>query len=476
MSEQTYDVVVIGGGPGGYVAAIRAAQLGLKTACIDKWVNTDGSEAFGGTCLNAGCIPSKALLESSEAYEKLGHEYEAHGITVSDAQIDLEKMMSRKTEICRDLTGGIDQLFNANGVEGLKGLGRLIAKDQVEFTSHDGDTRVLNAKHVILAAGSEPINIPVAPINGETIVDSWGALEFDAVPERLGVIGAGVIGLELGSVWRRLGSEVTVLEAMDKFLSIADQTIARDAARQFKKQGLKIELGARVTGSEVTDEGVVVSYEQKGETLTATYDKVIVCVGRRPYTENLFSAEAEVLLDERGFVEIDKEFRSSIPGVFAIGDLVRGPMLAHKAMEEGVAVAEIISGKPGHVNYDVIPSVIYTHPELAWVGKTEQELKDAGVDYKVGGNPFAANGRAKAMEAGAGQVKMLADAATDEILGVHIVGPMASELIAECVLAMEYQASAEDISRTMHAHPTLAEALHEAALSVDKRAIHAINR
>lgn len=476
MSEQKYDVVVIGGGPGGYVAAIRAAQLGLKTACIDKWINTDGSEAFGGTCLNAGCIPSKALLESSEAYEKLSHEYENHGITVSGVSVDLEKMMARKTDICRNLTGGIEQLFRANKVDGLKGHGQLIAKDQVEFTAHDGEKQVLTTDHVILAAGSEPINIPVAPLNGDTIVDSWGALEFDKVPERLGVIGAGVIGLELGSVWRRLGSEVTVLEAMDKFLSIADQTIARDAARQFKKQGLAIELGARVTGSEVTPDGVVISYEKKGETHTATYDKVIVCVGRRPYTENLFSAAAEIQLDERGFVEIDNEFRASTPGVFAIGDLVRGPMLAHKAMEEGVAVAEIIAGKPGHVNYDCIPSVIYTHPEIAWVGKTEEELKDAGVDYKVGGNPFAANGRAKAMEAASGQVKMLADAKTDEILGVHIVGPMASELIAECVLAMEYQASAEDICRTMHAHPTLSEALHEAALSVEKRAIHAINR
>lgn len=471
-----YDVVVIGAGPAGYVCAIRAAQLGMKVACIDKWINTDGSHTFGGTCLNAGCIPSKALLESSEHFEKAQHEFEKHGIKVGDVKLDLEQMQARKMDVSRAMANGIETLFEGNGIKGLKGTAKLLGQKKVQFTPHDGEAEEIEAEYVVLATGSEPIDIPSAPLDGDKIVDSWGALEFDAVPERLGVIGAGVIGLELGSVWRRLGAKVTVLEAMDKFLAIADKGIARDAQRQFKRQKLDIKLGARVVGHEITDSGVTLKYEIGGEEESQEFDKVIVCVGRRPYTEGLFGDDANVELDERGFVEIGDDFRTSLPGVYAIGDLVRGPMLAHKGSEEGVALAEQLAGKPGHLNYDVIPSVIYTHPEIAWVGKTEQELKEAGVDYSVGSFSFGASGRARAMEAGAGQVKIIADAKTDQVLGVHMVGPMVSELVAEAVLAMEYQASSEDIARTIHAHPALSEAVHEAALAVDGRAIHALNK
>ncbi len=472
----SFDVVVIGAGPAGYVAAIRAAQNGLTAACIDEWKNYDGSPAFGGTCLNAGCIPSKALLESSELYHRANHEFETHGIGVNNVSIDIATMQKRKSGIVKQFTGGITALFKANKVTGLQGHGRLLSGNRVEYTDHSGKTETLEAKHVVLASGSTPIELKSMPFNGDSIVDSWGALEFTEVPKRLGVIGAGVIGLELGSVWSRLGSEVTILEAQDKFLFMADQQIAKDAQRQFKRQGLDIRLGAMVNAAEVNASGVTLTYsDAKGEQALEV-DKVIVAVGRRPFTDGLVADDVSLKLDERGFIEVDDECRTSLSNVWAVGDCVRGPMLAHKGSEEGVAVADLIAGKVAEMNYEVIPSVIYTAPEIAWVGKTEEELKDAGVDYKAGSFSFGANGRAKALEQANGMVKLLADAKDDTILGVHIVGPMAGELIAEAVLAMEFSASAEDIQRTIHAHPSLSEATHEAALAADKKAIHAINK
>ena len=474
--SKTYDVVVIGGGPGGYVAAIRAAQNGLKAACIDDWKNYDGSRAFGGTCLNAGCIPSKALLESSELYHRSTHEFETHGIKVSGVEFDLGQMQKRKGAIVKQFTGGITALFKANKVDGLLGHGKLLAPGKVEYTDADGKSEVLEAKHVVLASGSTPIELKAVPFNGNTIVDSWGALEFDAVPKRLGVIGGGVIGLELGSVWGRLGAEVTILEAMDDFLFMADRQIARDAERQFKKQGLDIRLGARVTGSAEGEDGVTLAYtDAKGEH-ELTVDKVVVAVGRRAYTDNLLADGTGVELDERGRIVVDHDCRTGAANVWAIGDCIHGPMLAHKASEDGVAVADLIAGRVAEVNYDVVPSVIYTAPEIAWVGKTEEQLKEEGIAYKAGSFSFAANGRAKALEQAGGMAKVLASADTDDLLGVHIIGPMAGELIAEAVLAMEFSASAEDIQRTIHAHPSLSEALHEAALAADKVAIHGINR
>lgn len=475
--SKSFDVVVIGGGPGGYVAALRAAQNGLKTACVDKWQNRDGSHAFGGTCLNAGCIPSKALLESSELYHRAETEFEKHGIQVGEPKVDVATMLKRKDQISKQLTGGIAQLFKANGVEGIQGHGKLLKGNKVEVTGLDGKkTETLEAKHVILASGSVPVEIKSMAFDGKHIVDSWGALDFESVPKKLGVIGAGVIGLELGSVWKRLGAEVTILEAQDKFLFMADQQIAQAAQREFKKQGLDIRLCARVNSAKSNKNGVKVEYEDKDGKHELEFDKLIVAVGRKPYTENLFADDVGVKLDQRGFIEVDEECRTGVQNVWAVGDCVRGLMLAHKASEEGVMVADLIAGKVAEVNYDVIPSIIYTAPEIAWVGKTEEELKEAGVKYKAGTFPFAANGRAKAMESTAGMVKLLADERTDEILGVHIVGPMASEMIAEAVVAMEFRAAAEDLQRTIHAHPTLSESMHEAALAVDKRALHAVNR
>ncbi|HET9680071.1 MAG TPA: dihydrolipoyl dehydrogenase [Gammaproteobacteria bacterium] len=474
---KSFDVVVIGGGPAGYVAAIRAAQNGLKTACVDKWQNRDGSHAFGGTCLNAGCIPSKALLESSELYHRAGHEFSKHGIEVSKPKMDVAAMLKRKDTISKQLTGGIAQLFKANGVEGITGHGKLLKGNKVEVTGLDGkDKQTIEAKNVILASGSAPVELKSMPFDGKQIVDSWGALEFESVPKRLGVIGAGVIGLELGSVWQRLGAEVTILEAQDKFLFMADQQIAKTAEREFKKQGLAIQLGAKVSKATAGKEGVKVEYDDAKGSQSITVDKLIVAVGRRPYTDDLLGDGVAVKLDKRGFIEVDEECKTGVSKVWAVGDCVRGPMLAHKASEEGVMVADHIAGKIAEVNYDVVPSIIYTAPEIAWVGKTEEELKEAGVKYKTGSFPFAANGRAKAMESTAGMVKMLAHEQTDEILGVHIAGPMASEMIAEAVTAMEFRAAAEDLQRTMHAHPTLSESMHEAALAVDKRAIHAMNK
>jgi dihydrolipoamide dehydrogenase len=474
---KTYDVVVIGGGPAGYVAAIRCAQLGLEVACVEKWINFRDEPALGGTCLNVGCIPSKTLLESSEQYHRLVEGLDSHGIHVEGVRLELNQMMARKEDIVLQLTNGIGALFKANGVEWLKGHGKLLADRQVEITARDGAVDVVNADHVIIATGSRPIDIGAAPVDNAEglIVDSTGALDFRAVPRTLGVIGAGVIGLELGSVWNRLGSKVLMLEAVEDFLALADQQIARDALRQFKKQGLDIRLGTRVTATEKTAEGVRVRFKDKDGEHETVVDKLLVSVGRRPNTDNVAAPEAGLLFDERGYIHVDDVCKTNLPGVFAIGDVVRGPMLAHKGSEEGVMVAENIAGQHGHLNYDAIPWVIYTTPEIAWVGKTEQALKAEGIPYKIGTFPFSANGRAKAMEAAAGMVKMLAHAETDTLLGCHIIGPFASELVQEAVLAMEFHASSEDLARTIHAHPTLYEAMHEAALSVHGRALHKIN-
>ncbi|MFU8895573.1 MAG: dihydrolipoyl dehydrogenase [Gammaproteobacteria bacterium] len=475
MSD-SFDVIVIGGGPGGYPAAIRAAQNGLRAACIDDWQNYDGSRAFGGTCLNAGCIPSKALLESSELFHRAQAEFGAHGIKTSGVALDLDTMQARKAGIVKQLTGGIGQLFKANKVTGLQGRGRFLGDGKVEFTDPDGEKKTLTAKHVVLASGSTPIELKSVPFDGKQIVDSWGALEFAAVPETLGVIGAGVIGLELGSVWHRLGAKVTMLEAMDSFLPMADAQISRDAQRQFKKQGLDIRLGAKVQAAKTGKQGVTLTYEDKDGSHELTVDKVIVAIGRRPCSEGLLGEGTGVETDERGFVKVDHECRTGVSNVWAVGDLVRGPMLAHKATEEGVMVADLIAGKIAEVNYEVIPSVIYTAPEIAWVGKTEAQAKEAGIDYKIGTFPFAPNGRAKAMEQAGGMVKLVANKRDDAIIGAHIIGPMAGELISELVVAMEFQASIEDIQRTVHAHPTLAESIHEAALAADGKALHGINR
>ncbi len=474
--SNSYDVVVIGAGPAGYIAAIRAAQHGLSVACIDAWQNRDGSYAFGGTCLNAGCIPSKALLESSELYHRTQHEFKKHGINAAGVSMDIAGMQKRRASIVRQLTGGIAGLFKANKVDGLVGHGKLLADRKVEFTPVEGEARILNAEHVILASGSTPIELPSARFDGSRIVDSWDALEFDSVPERLGVIGAGVIGLELGSVWSRLGSKVTILEAMGDFLFMADRDVAAAAGKDFRKQGLDIKLGAKLTSASVDGDVVKVEYDDAQGEQTIEFDRLIVAVGRRPYTDGLFADDSGITVDERGFIDVDDECRTRVKNVFAIGDCVRGPMLAHKGSEEGVMAADLIAGELGEVNYDVIPSVIYTAPEIAWVGKTEAEVKSSGRPYKTGSFPFAASGRAKAMEQTSGMVKVISAADDDEILGIHIVGPMAGELIGEAVLALEFAASTEDIQRTVHAHPSLSEAVHEAALAADKRALNYMNR
>ncbi len=472
MTEK-FDVIVIGGGPGGYVAAIRAAQLGLNTACIDMNTGKDGKAALGGTCLNVGCIPSKALLDSSKHFHHLQHDYAAHGINVTDASIDINTMISRKDGVVKKLTGGVAQLFKANKVKQFHGRGRLLANRQVEFTPHASEeTILLEAENVILAAGSVPIAIPNVTFDHEYIIDNEGALDLTEVPARLGVIGAGVIGLELGSVWQRLGSQVTLLEALPSFLPAADQDVAKQAGRLFKQQGLDIRLGTLVKSASISDGEVTVKLEdEKGES-EIKFDRLLVAVGRKPYTEGLLADDSGVLMTERGQIDVDDRSQTKIPGVWAVGDCVRGPMLAHKASEEGIAVAELIAGKSAHIHFDTIPWVIYTDPEIAWVGKTEQQLKDEGVAYRSGTFPFAATGRGLAMGDAAGMVKMLADEVTDEILGVHIIGPGASELIAECVVTMEFHGASEDLARIVHAHPTLSEAVHEAALHVDKRAIH----
>ncbi len=475
MSD-SYDVIVIGGGPAGYPAAIRAGQNGLSVACIDEWRNRDGSYAFGGTCLNAGCIPSKALLESSELLYRAREEFAVHGIGVGTPTLDLAQMQKRKAGIVKASTQGILALFKSAKVTGLAGHGRLLPGRRVEYTAADGSVRTLEAKHVVLASGSTPMALKSVPFDGTTVLDSWGALDLAVVPRRLGVIGAGVIGLELGSVWRRLGAEVVVLEALETFLPMADGQVAKEALKHFKKQGLDIRLGAKVSGATVAGDAVSLTYADAAGSHTLEVDRVVVAIGRRPQTAGLLADGTGVAIDERGFIKVDDECRTGVEGVYAVGDCVRGPMLAHKGKEEGVMVADLIAGRYGEVNYRTVPSVIYTAPEIAWVGQTEEQVKASGRAYKTGVFPFLASGRARAMEATSGFAKIVAAVDDDEILGVHVIGPMAGELIAEAVLAMEYSASTEDLQRTIHAHPTLSEALHEAALAADKRAIDFPNR
>ena len=469
--SHSYDVVVIGAGPAGYVAAIRCAQLGLKTACVDDWTDAKGQPSLGGTCLNAGCIPSKALLDSSERYEAARHSFARHGVMINDLSIDVAKMQAHKDEIVGGLTGGIRTLFKANKITPYFGRGKLLNGKKVAVSGKDEDT-MLEARHVILAPGSSPVDIGACPQDGDKIVDSTGALNFEAVPDRFCVIGAGVIGLELGSVWRRLGSKVTVLEAQESFLPMTDAKIARTAERIFRKQDLDIRLGARVQSAKATAKQVAVHYVDAEGEKKVVADKVLVAVGRRPNTDGLFDTDVPLEIDEHGQVIVDEQCLTSVPGVYAIGDVITGPMLAHKGSEEGVMVAEIIAGHFAKVNYDTVPNVVYTMPEIAWVGKTDQELKAAGIPFKSGEFPLAANGRARIMDQPEGLVRIHAHRETGEILGVHLVGPYASELLAEGVLAMEFGASAEDIALTMHAHPTLSEAFHEAALAVDGKAIH----
>lgn len=471
-----YDVVVIGAGPGGYVAAIRAAQLGLTTLCIEKGRNKFGKPFFGGTCLNVGCIPSKALLDSSYKFAEAQHGLAAHGIQTGTVKIDVATMIQRKDDITKQLTGGIGQLFKANGVDVLEGAGRVLSGKRVEVAKTDGSSEIVEAEHIIIAAGSVPTQIPPAPVDQSTIVDSTGALEFTEVPKRLGVIGGGVIGLELGSVWARLGSEVIVLEALDDFLPAVDRQIAKDAEKTLRKQGLDIRLGARVTGTEVKKNKVAVSYtDAKGEQ-KEVFDKLIVAVGRRPQSADLLAPDCGVKLDERGFIFVNEYCETEMPGIYAVGDVVRGPMLAHKGMEEGVMVAERIKGGKTAMNYDLVPSVIYTHPEIAWVGRNEEQLKVEGIEYKIGVFPFAASGRALAAAETGGMVKLIADATTDRVLGAHVIGPSAAELVQQVAIAMEFGSSAEDIGLMVFSHPTLSEAVHEAALALHGHAIHIANR
>jgi len=465
-----FDIVVIGAGPAGYTAAIRAAQLGLKVACVDAWRDTAGAPALGGTCLNAGCIPSKALLETSELFVQARDHGPAHGLKFKELSLDLAAMQAHKDKVVSDLTRGIATLFKAHGIASIPGRGKLLPKNVVEITG--ASTQRLEAEHVILASGSTPVNLKSAPFDGERIVDSQAALEFREVPRRLGIIGAGVIGLELGSVWRRLGAEVVLLEAQETFLSMADEQIVREALKQFTAQGLDIRLGARVLESKAEKNAVTVRYQSKEGERQESVDRLIVAVGRRPSTDGLFAEETGLLLDEWGFVHVDEHCQTNLPNVHAIGDLVRGPMLAHKGMEEGVMVAERIAGRESNMNYDLVPAVIYTQPEIAWVGKTEQGLKAAGIAHRVGVFPFAANGRARAMGQTGGFVKILADTHSDRVLGVHLIGPGCSELVASAALAMSFGAASEDIRLTLFAHPTLSEALHEASLAVTGQAIH----
>ena len=472
---QLFDVVVIGAGPGGYVAAIRAAQLGFQVACIDEWTNADGGPAPGGTCTNVGCIPSKALLQSSEHYEQAAHHFAEHGIGVKGLTMDVAAMIGRKDAVVKQNNDGILYLFKKNKVTFFHGRGSFVAAIdngfEVAVTGKQNET--LKTRHVIVATGSSARPLTQAPFDEVNVLSNDGALRVDAVPKRLGVIGSGVIGLEMGSVWRRLGAEVTVLEGLPTFLGAVDQQIAKEAHKAFTKQGLKIELGVKVGEIKNLKKGVTIAYEDaKGVAQTLSVDKLIVSIGRVPNTQGLNGDAVGLKLDERGAIEVDANCRTNVSGIWAVGDVVRGPMLAHKAEEEGVAVAERIAGQHGHVDFDLVPWVIYTSPEIAWVGKTEQQLKSEGVAYKAGTFPFLANGRARALGDTTGMVKMLADATTDEILGVHVVGPMASELIAEACVAMAFKASSEDIARICHAHPSLSESTKEAALAVDKRTLN----
>jgi len=475
MSKQ-FDVVVIGGGPGGYIAAIRAAQLGMSVACVDAAQNDKGGPALGGTCTNVGCIPSKALLQSSEHYEHAGHAFKEHGIEVSGLSLNLEQMLKRKNTVVKQNNDGIQFLFKKNKVTFFHGRAAFTGPagaNGYELAISGPTTDTISGKQVIIATGSNARALPGAAFDEKLILSNEGALAIGEVPAKLGVIGAGVIGLEMGSVWRRLGSEVTVLEGLPTFLGAVDEQIAKEANKLFTKQGLGIHLGCKINKVSTGKNNVTVEYDNaKGEAQSATFDKLIVSIGRTPNTDGLAADKAGLAMDERGFVAVDGDCKTNLPGVWAIGDVVRGPMLAHKAEEEGVAVAERMAGQHGHTNFDTIPWVIYTSPEIAWVGKTEQTLKAEGRAYKAGTFPFLANGRARALGDTSGMVKFLADATTDEILGVHIIGPMASELISEAVVAMEFKASAEDIARICHAHPSLSEATKEAALAVDKRTLN----
>lgn len=479
MSEDLqYDVIVIGGGPGGYPTAIRAAQLGMKVLCIDGWVNRDNSPSFGGTCLNAGCIPSKALLESSELYHRAQHEFDTHGIGVGQLALDVKKMQARKTAVSKANAGGVKMLFQVNKVTGIHGHGRLLGGGKVGYTSLDGkDKKTYSAKHIVIATGSAPVELKkIAPFDGKQVVDSWGALDFEAVPSRLGIIGAGVVGVELGSVWSRLGAKTVMLEALPDFLPMVDVQISREALRTLGKQGLDIRLGAKVTAVKTAKKAVAVEYEQGGEKKSETFDTLVVAVGRRPYTDDLDCDKAGVKLDERGFVVVDRHYKTSAEGIYAVGDVIGGAMLAHKAIEEGVVLAEQLAGEKSEVNYKAVPAVIYTAPEIAWVGLSEEQARQEGFEVKTGSSTFLANGRARAMEQASGTIKFICDARTDRILGVHMIGPYVSELLAEAVLALEFGATTADIQLTMHAHPTLSETFHEAALAVDGHAIHSANK
>ena len=478
MSKQ-YDVVVIGAGPAGYVAAIRCAQLGLTTACVDEWLNHKGESSLGGTCLNVGCIPSKALLESSHLYQQANHDLSQHGISVDSVAIDVSVMQDRKDQVVSDLTQGIETLFKANNVEIVHGRAKVVATGKIEVASRKTreTTELLEAKHIIIATGSSPVRLQQAKLQDEYILDSAAALELKEVPDKIGIIGAGAIGLEVGSVWSRLGSKVVLLEAMQDFLPMADKKLANLARRSFVKQGLDIRLSTRLITAKVKikTKKVQVVYEDKKGEHKETFDKIIISVGRKPNSDRVVGEDLGLERDERNFILVDDKCQTSVPNIYAIGDVVRGPMLAHKASEEGIMVAELIAGKTAEINYELIPSVIYTSPEVAWCGKTEEECKDANIKTKVGSFPFVASGRARAMAETEGLVKVIADAETDRVLGVHIFSAQASELIAQAVLMMEMQATAEDIAMTVFAHPTLSEALHEAALSVNANAIHIKN-
>ena len=470
MSEKNYDLVIIGSGPGGYVASIVAAQKGMKVASIEK------RKTLGGTCLNVGCIPSKALLDSSHRYHDAANHLKTHGIDIKNVELDLPAMMKRKDDIVKKLTGGIGGLFAANKVTPISGRGKVIAGQKVEVTNSSGDVEIIESKNIIIATGSSPIEIGSAKFDDKNILDSTGALEIDSVPKTLGVIGAGVIGLELGSVWARLGSKVTVIEAMDDFLFMADKEIAKETLKDFKKQGLDIRLGCKLTSSKSLKSSVNITYETKGKSEEMKFDKLIVAVGRKPNTQDVFSEDSGVSLDERGFINVNEHCQTNAANIWAIGDVVRGPMLAHKGSEEGIMVAERIAGKHAEMNYDLVPSVIYTHPEIAWVGKNEEELKDENVEYKVGKFPFAASGRALAVDQSVGFVKLISDAKTDTILGVHVFGPSAAEIVQQALISMEFGASSEDLGLTIFSHPTVSEALHEAALAVNNEAIHIGNK
>ncbi|CEI58635.1 dihydrolipoyl dehydrogenase [Candidatus Portiera aleyrodidarum] len=471
--EAKFDVLVIGAGPAGYVGAIRAAQLGLKTACVEKWVKEDGRMIYGGTCLNVGCIPSKTLLEISHKFIEARDKFEELGIKIEKLRIDIKKMIRHKNKIVYSLINGIDALFRTNGVTVLKGTGKILNEKKVEVY-HNGKKSIFKAKNIIIASGSIPSSIKQAPFNGHTIIDSAAALSLQDVPNRLGIIGAGIIGIEVGSVWSRLGSKVTILDALDQVFPAVDESLAKEISKILTKQGLNIKLNVRIMGCEVKNKEVKVKFMDQFGEQSLIFDKLIVCVGRIPYTHKLIDKSSGIELDDKGFIKVDQQCKTSIPGIYAVGDVVRGPMLAHKAAQEGIMVAENIAGNNVQINYETIPWVIYTSPEIAWVGKTEQQLKSAGIKYKVGIFPFSNCGRAKANNELQGMVKIMVDAGNDRILGVHIMGQNASELIAQGVIAMEFSSSAEDLALTCFAHPTLSEAIHEAAFSTLGTTIHKV--